>query len=437
MHRSIYCLTAAIIVLVLAVPLQLSASPLSLREAVSRAVANNPSLAEARIAVTVAEKQLEGAFGRHYPRLSLEASITKRSESTAFVPAQSATIAPRFSDSYAFLGPVLTLPIYQGGQTRTGVQLAELRHSMQQDSAVITRNELIANTVATYHKCLQLQVLVEASGQAVQALAEQQKNARLLFELGRIARVDLLKVEVQGVNEEQRLLALQEGLKNAMSSLRALMGEVLEQDTAPLQLSDRLGQAAQKTDFNAGLSLARSKPKFQIIAKAVDDAALNRRLALGKLLPSLTATAGYQQQIGFNPHYSDGIWYLGASLSLPVFDRSSYADLSRERLQQQRAEQKLRAADNQLRLDLQRASASLVESSKRIAATAKGVEQSRESFRIEQEKYGQGVGTMADLLLAQSAEAQAVANNTQALFDYTIAQLEWHKASGDMEVYLQ
>jgi hypothetical protein len=44
---------------------------------------------------------------------------------------------------------------------------------------------------------------------------------------------------------------------------------------------------------------------------------------------------------------------------------------------------------------------------------------------------------MADLLLAQSAEAQAVANNTQALFDYTIAQLEWHKASGDMEVYLQ
>lgn len=142
--------------LIVLLPFAAPASPLSLREAVSRAVANNPNLAEARIAVTVAEKQLEGAVGRHYPRLSLEASVTKRSESTAFVPAQSATVPPRFSDSYAFLGPVLTLPLYQGGQTRTGVQLAELRHSMQQDSAVITRNELIANTVATYHKCLQL-----------------------------------------------------------------------------------------------------------------------------------------------------------------------------------------------------------------------------------------------------------------------------------------
>ena len=44
---------------------------------------------------------------------------------------------------------------------------------------------------------------------------------------------------------------------------------------------------------------------------------------------------------------------------------------------------------------------------------------------------------LADLLLAQSAEAQALANHSQALFDQAMAVLNWHKASGNMEVYLQ
>jgi len=44
---------------------------------------------------------------------------------------------------------------------------------------------------------------------------------------------------------------------------------------------------------------------------------------------------------------------------------------------------------------------------------------------------------MADLLLAQSAESLAEANYTQSLFDYNTAILDWHKASGAMEVYLQ
>lgn len=423
-------------VLLALLPLTVQAEPISLKQAVRQTVDHNPVLAESRVAEAVAGQGIKAAQGRHLPRLSLEASITKRSESTAFIPAQSATIPPRFSDSYAFLGPVLTLPLYQGGQVQAAVRLAELRHAMQQDNTVITRNELIANTVATYAKCLQLQTLVNASHGALEALNRQRNDARLKYELGRIARVDLLKVEVQQANEEQRLLALQEGLKNAGSALRSLMGEAVGPTDAPLQLADRLQTYELQPDFEAGLALARTKPKFKLHAKGVADAAASSRLALGKLLPSLQATAGYQQQLGLNPHFSDGIWYVGGALSLPLFDRSSYAELTRERLQQQRAEQKLRAVEQQIRLELLQASSSIVESRKRIESTRLAVEQAAESFRIEQEKFNQGAGAMADLLLAQSAEAQALANHSQALFDQAMAVLNWHKASGNMEVYL-
>lgn len=426
-----------VLALMLVLPQAALAEGLTLHDAVARAVANNPNLAEARAAVSVAEQGVVSAFGKHYPRLTFEASIAQRQDPIPYIPAQSLKIMAHYSDSYASMGPVLTIPFYQGGQIMQGVRLAEVRQRMQADSAIITRDELIANTVATYNKILQLEALVAASQQAVEALEQQRKNAQLMFDLGRIARVDLLKVEVQKTNEAQRLLALQEGLKNASTTLRALMGEAVDPSSAQLTLADRLEPLDKQVDFETGLALAKSKPKFKVFAKAVEDADTSRKLAFGKLLPTLNGVAGYQQQYGFNPNYNDGVWYVGATLSLPIFDRSNYADIRRERLQKERAEQKLRAVENQIRLDLRVAMASLVESKKRIEATRLAVEQSRESFRIEQEKYGQGAGTMADLLLAQSAQAQAEANYTQSLFDYNTAILDWHKASGDMEAYLK
>lgn len=432
-----YMLQIIMLMTLLILPISAYPEGLPLKEAVQRSVANNPAMAESRAGVASAEESVDSAKGRHYPRLSLEASINQRQDPIPYIPAQSPKIMAHYSDSYASLGPALAIPLYQGGQVMNGVRLAEVRKRLQEDSLQLTRNDLIANTVATYNKILQLTALKESSQRAVAALEEQRKNAQRLFDLGRIARVDLLKVEVQKVNEEQRLLALTEALKNASSTLYTLMGESVGPESEPLQLADKLAVGDIQADFEAGLALAKGHPRFQFYSKSVDDADLNRQLAFGRFLPTLNAVAGYQQQFGFNPNYNDGVWYVGATLSMPLFDRTSYADFSREGFQKERATQKLRSVENQIRLDLRVAQSSMTESRKRIAATDQAVEQSRESFRIEQEKYNTGAGIMADLLLAQAAEAQAEANYTQALFDYNTAILDWHKASGDMEVYLK
>lgn len=432
-----YLLRISITIIFMLLPLVASAKEISLREAVKIAIESNPAMAEYSAGVKSAEKAVDSAFAKNYPHLTLEGSITQRQDPFPYIPAQSPKIMPHYSDSYAGLGPVLTMPLYQGGQVMNGVRLAEVRKRIQEESLQLTRNDLIANTVAIYNKILQLTALQESSQRAVAALEEQRKNAQQLFDVGRIARVDLLKVEVQKVNEEQRLLALSEALKNSYSSLQTLMGESVGAESEPLQLMDKLQVTDIKADFEKGLSLAKTNPRFQIYSKSVDDADLNRKIAFGKFLPTLNAMAGYQQQFGFNPSYNDGYWYMGATLSIPLFEPTSYADMSREYFQKERASQKLKSVENQIRLDLRVALSSITESSKRVTATERAVEQSRESFRIEQEKYTAGAGIMADLLLAQAAESQAEANHTQALFDYNTAVLDWNKASGTMEVYLK
>ena len=353
-----------------------------------------------------------------------------------FIPAQSGTVPARFSDEYLAWGALMTLPLYQGGQISNNVELASVRRDLQEYSLARTRNDLIANTVNTYNKILQLIALREASSASVTALEEQIRSTRLLFDVGRIARVDLLKVEVQLANERQRLLTLDEGIATAGATLRYLMGEDPGGEAGSPLLSDNLVLRAAPSDTASGpIDAARKRPEYLAAVKGVEEAELSRKIALGKLLPAVNATGGYTDQFGFRPSYDEANWFVGLQACVPLFDRSLYADLAREKILRDKAKERLQTVDHQLRLEVGTSVASLRESAHRVETARQVIEQARESFRIEREKYGSGAGTMSDLLLAQSAEITAEANIAQALFDYNAALVAYRTATGALEEY--
>jgi outer membrane protein len=411
---------------------------LTLKECLTVALARNPTVMEAVLGIKSAEESIISAQGRHWPRLTLDGAYTRREIPFPYIQAQSPKIGPHFSDVYYSLGPTLTLPIYQGGQVSTGVSLAEVRRDIQVLTAGQTKNDIMANTVNTYNKILQLQQLQNALQASVNALEEQVKNTQLLLDVGRVARVDLLKIEVQFANERQRLLATDEALKTASATLRYLMGEGPEARSPVPALRDRLVAGELKADFSSGLAVARERrPEYLSAKKAVEEAKLNQRLALGRLLPTVNVFATDTRWHGYTPEYTDTLWVAGLNVSIPLFDRSLYADVSRERIQMDRASQRFRAAENQLGLEVANALASLQDSRNRVSATEKAVTQGEESFRIEQERYDSGAGAMVDLLLAQAASINAVSNYTQALFDYNAAVVAFRKATGTVEEYLK
>lgn len=411
---------------------------LTLKEALSRAINQNPVAREARLAQEAAQQGVASASGKHWPRLTLDGSYTRRQDSIAFIPAQSTTIPAHFSDEYASLGLLLTLPLYQGGQTSANVALAEVRNDFAEFSLAQTQNELIANTVNTYHKLLQLRQLRNASQASTSALEEQRKNVQLLFDVGRIARVDLLKVEVQLANEQQRLFALDEAISTTGATLRYLMGDPSSIDFGEPVLADRLSMPATVVVSNETESRPWTlRPEYQVASQGVKEATLTRRITLGKLLPSVNAFAGYTDQYGFSPSYDEANWSLGVQASIPLFDRSLYADLARENLLRDKALEHQRVVDNQLRLELDNARAALRESARRVETANRTILSAHESFRIEQEKNALGAGTVSDLLLAQAADMTAEANLSQALFDYNAALVAWRKATGTLEEYLK
>jgi outer membrane protein len=411
---------------------------LTLKECLTTALARNPIVVDSGLAIKSADELVTSAQGRHWPRLSLDGAYTGREQPFPYIQAQSIKIPPHFSDTYSSMGLTLTIPIYQGGQVTTGVSLAEVRRDIQVLTAEQTKNDIIANTVNAYNKILQLQELHKASEAQVKALAEQEKNTRLLLDVGRVARVDLLKVEVQLANERQRLLATDEALKTTSATLRYLMGEGPQADSPLPTLTDRLVAGDFRADLESGITVAHEeRPEYLSAKKAMEEAKLNRRLALSKLLPTINVFGSDTHWTGYSPKYNDTIWVAGVTLSIPLFDRSLHADLSREDIQMERASQRLVATDNQIGLEISNAVASLCESRNRVSAVEEAVGQGEESFRIEKQRYDTGAGSMVDLLLAQAGSINAVANYTQALFDYNAAVVAYRKATGTLEEYLQ
>jgi len=411
---------------------------LTLKDALNRALERNPVMTEARLGIAASQEGIAGSRGKHWPKLSLDLSYNQRQDPFPYVPAQSVTIPARFSDEYASLGLLLALPLYQGGQTVTNVRLSTLRRDLQQLSLYQNRNELIANTVNSYNKLLQLRMLKMASDATLEALETQLKNARLLFDLGRIARVDLLKVEVQLANERQRALSFDEAIAAGDATLRFLMGDDPAPGGAQLRLTDTLSLPKQATAAEmAAVDPWSSRPEYQAARLGVKESELNRRLSFGKFLPTVNAVAGYAGQYGFSPSYNEANWYFGVQATVPLFERSLYADLRRDTILKEKSAARQRVVEQQLRLDLTVADASLRESANRVLTARQAIEQAHESFRIEQQKYAAGAGTMSDLLLAQSADMTAEANLSQAIFDHNAAQVAWRKANGTLEEYLK
>ncbi len=67
----------------------------------------------------------------------------------------------------------------------------------------------------------------------------------------------------------------------------------------------------------------------------------------------------------------------------------------------------------------------------RVRFTQKAIEQAKESFRIESEKYDLGKGSITDVLDAQAAMLDAQTNHYRALSEYNIALAQLGLATGE------
>ncbi len=404
----------------------------TLEELVRVALDQNPGLAAARTAASAIEEDIAAAKGERLPKLDavgLGEYFPLRERLLIFRHGFRQDDNP-FEDAIVSYGLEVRLPLYTSGRIEHGISLAEARTEAARSGAELTRNELIFNVASGYYTGLQLQQVVAAQEAALSSLKESLRIASLQREVGRIAPLDLLRIETRESQVERDLA----GARSAYAQTLELLKELIN---VPTEVS--LGISGVLTP--APTEIVTGTLREQALIQRPDVIALRQQVqaqkeALGiagsRLGPQVNLKASYRGVTGVDDGTTKDDAMLFVELRIPLYEGGVLRAGKRKALKQLReTEQRLQAVERGTLGELERAVLDLKASEPRIQAARRAVQLAEESLRVEREKFAQGRGTSNDLLLAEEALLRARTELAVALADSQIAQAALKFAMGE------
>ena len=198
---------------------------------VAAAIEQNPSLRAAEYAVRAAEIGVTGARAGHLPRLSLGAGYNNQAYwgDLAGVGDPANPTGARRSEGHS-VGLTLTVPIFNGGATQSGVREAIARRDIAEDQLTQTRRALERNARNAYQTVVAGVAEVEARRLAVISARSAYEASQVGLEVGTRTVVDVL-INQQALfqAEQQFALARYNFLQNRL---------LLEQAVGTLDITD-------------------------------------------------------------------------------------------------------------------------------------------------------------------------------------------------------
>ena len=398
-----------------------SQEPLTLDEAISRALARSPQMAQARQAVENAGWTGRTTIGSFLPSVSSSSAMSIRSSRQ--LDPNTGEIRGGSADSYS-AGINASYELFSGFSRIRERQSANADYDAAEARMVDSEYGVILQTQNAFFQALRQAELVSVAQARVDQADASLGLTRTRAEL-RVATIsDTLRARLELVNARQALLQAEVGLRTAQVNLGRQVGidgavepvvpEGLE--PAPLALSD---------EEILGLAVDRS-PAVVAARASEASARASAQATRSQWFPSLRLSSGYNWN-NQNATLTGGVtsWNVGMNASFPIFN-----GFARE-AQIGRSDQVLRVARIQTddaRLGA-RAEATAALETLRTAGLAIEIAQealvlAQEDLRVIQERYAQGVARIFDVVQSQIALDQARVDLVGARYDYILARAE-------------
>lgn len=325
-----------------------------------------------------------------------------------------------------------TLPIYNGGKISGAIKQAKAGYLISEQGLQKAYNDMRSTVTNGYFDMLQADNMQKLGRESVDRLANHLKNVEAQYEVGVVAKVDVLRSQVELANAKQSLIKAENAYQIAEANLNKIVG--LPMDTQ-LKLDNILVYTPYDNDMQYCLDYAaKHRPELEQAKQQVEAAKGALRVAISGHMPQVNASAtqNWGNSNGNNwPGDDNGNWAVGVTVNMNIFDsgvtvskiHGAEADLAK-------AHESYRDTVDLVNLDVRSNYLNLREAEKRIDTTKLAVSQAEEDYRIAQLRYMNGVGTNTDVLDAQVALTDAKTNYLQAMYDYNTCKTNLETAIG-------
>lgn len=408
--------------------------PLTLAAALAYAHEHSPRLAASRQDIKTQQAGVETAKAERLPRLDLGTAfrgsnlLTQTALGFPLTPFADIPENQPFAQGHLNARVLATLPVYTGGRIKSATQLAQANRELAQVSVRDVERNLDFDVTSTYAQVVELNRDVHAAQESVKALTESQRIIDQMLSVGKVARVDRLKVVARLADVQSTLIDFANARDIEAGQLNALMGRAVD---TPVVVETTLPQQPVPVSPQELLQAAATgNTKYQVAQAQLNVAERSVDVAKSELRPSVSLAANFLAQSAdpFSAYKSGAIG--GVVFSFPFFDRPLNHQVQEAKSRELEHESEVTQAKLDAMQRTRTAYLQIEDAEERIRATQAAIDSAREALRIEQEKQRYGRTTIENVLDAQAASLTAEADYYRALADHTIAVAALKRETG-------
>ncbi|MFA7317352.1 MAG: TolC family protein [Sulfuricella sp.] len=402
-----------------------SAAPLALLEVVDLALCNNPQTREVWANARAQAAQVGVARAAYLPGLSGSVSASRN-----------------WTDTDGSRSPY--------DQNGTGLTLSYLLYDFgAREAALENARQLLAAASATQDSTVQAVFLA-----AVQAFYQAQANVSALFaaqeseraskesfsaaearyKAGAATPADKLQAQTAWSQATLNRITAEGSQKSAQGALANVIGQDAHRPPSLVPAAEVTPGDAFERDVNALVEEARRRRPDLLAAEAQVRAAaanLNAVRAAGRPSISLAARSDLSNTDGSATSHGSSV---GVTLTIPFF--SGFAPAYRVRAAEAQADARGAQRDRirlQVALDVWNASHSLHTATQALRTSSDLLNSATQSEQVALGRYKAGVGSILDVLNAQSALASARQQRVQAALNWNVSRATLAQSMGNLD----
>lgn len=324
-----------------------------------------------------------------------------------------------------------SLPLFTGGELQGQIGQAKANYRSMLSAEEQAYNEMKETATTGYFNMLNAGNMKALRQESVDRLQAHLDNVVAQYNVGIVARADVLRSEVELANAQQNYITASNEYDVAEATLNNIIGTPLN---TTLKLKDSLQYVPYDNDMAYCLAYSEQhRPELKQAEYGVDAAEAALVVARSGHMPKIYANAS--DNWGGNgsnwPGDDDENWSVGVTASINVFDSGvtwSKIHAAQEALVQ--AKESQRQIKDAVELEVRTDYLSMREAEKRISTAQVAVASAEEDYHIAVVRYQAGVGTNIDVMDAQEALTQAKTNYYQALYNYNTSKAALNTSMG-------
>jgi len=425
------------------------ADPLSLCEAVQRALERSPEVRAGTEGLKGAQARENRMLSLRLPRVDFEESYVHTDQPVSVFghllnqgrftqdlfndPTLNALNHPDALDGFRTRFSV-TQPLFSGGSLT-------FQHRMARSETRAVGKDLEAARARAVFECVQgywgLSLALEnrdVARAAVDTAEENLRQVEILYREGTVVRSDLLLAKVHVADFKEQLARAEGGVRVASRQLNILVGAPSSGRWAVGEL--RVPAAEDLPPMPADRLLERAKllrPEYVALHDRWVGSEQGVKAARGSFLPRMGFQASYEWNAPQFASDLEGSYTLGVGLDWNLF--RGFADLALLREAQSRRGMlwyELRRMEDRILLEIEEAVVAVETGRNRLHLTRERVGLSEESLRIIVQRYREGLSTRLEVEQAELALWRSRTAWLGAVHDLRIARVRLRLATGEL-----